>query len=37
MLLGSVSDGLARTAGLPVLIVPAEPDGPADDGAPRTP
>jgi nucleotide-binding universal stress UspA family protein len=29
MLLGSVSDGLARTAGVPVLIVPSE-EGPGE-------
>jgi nucleotide-binding universal stress UspA family protein len=31
MLLGSVSDGLARTARVPVLIVPAETDAPGED------
>jgi nucleotide-binding universal stress UspA family protein len=30
MILGSVSDGLARTAGVPVLIVPSE-DGPGSE------
>jgi nucleotide-binding universal stress UspA family protein len=37
MLLGSVSDGLARTAGVPVLIVPAESDGPQTSTPPVAP